>query len=131
MLKKRNKKRAFTLIELIVVIAIIGVLVGILVPVMSGFIGNARTQTAKSNARDIYSIAQAEYQYLSTTTAAPAATTYTAAAGATPSGTDYLSQVITQAGKISSGGYSITVGTGAVTSVSYTPTDGSGAQTYP
>ena len=40
MLKKKNSKKAFTLIELIVVIAIIGVLIAILVPTMNGFVSS-------------------------------------------------------------------------------------------
>lgn len=60
MLKKKKSKRAFTLIELIVVIAIIGVLIAILVPTMNGFVDQARTTTDLANARTIYSVAAAE-----------------------------------------------------------------------
>lgn len=61
MLKKKNKK-AFTLIELIVVIAIIGVLVAILVPVMSSFVGSASDTALEANARTVYGVAQAQQQ---------------------------------------------------------------------
>ena len=64
MLKKKKNKKAFTLIELIVVIAIIGVLVAILVPTLSGFVGNASTNTALANARTVYSVAQAQLQFM-------------------------------------------------------------------
>lgn len=65
MLKKKKSKRAFTLIELIVVIAIIGVLIAILVPTMNGFVTQARNDTALANARTIYSVAQAQLAFAS------------------------------------------------------------------
>ena len=56
---KKNGKKAFTLIELIVVIAIIGVLVAVLVPTMMGFVTQAQDQTRLANARSVYSAATA------------------------------------------------------------------------
>ncbi|BDF57942.1 hypothetical protein CE91St36_07590 [Christensenellaceae bacterium] len=58
---KKNGKKAFTLIELIVVIAIIGVLVAILVPTMMGFVDDAKDATRLANARTVYSSATAAY----------------------------------------------------------------------
>lgn len=57
----RNTKNAkgFTLVELIVVIAIIGVLAAILVPSMLGFVRDARISSANSNAHAAYTGVQA------------------------------------------------------------------------
>ena len=55
-LKKRNKK-GFTLIELVVVIAILGILAAILIPVIGGFIDRANDATDQANARSLYNCA--------------------------------------------------------------------------
>lgn len=46
--------KGFTLIELIVVIAIIGILAGILIPAMMGFLEKSKYATANANAKEIY-----------------------------------------------------------------------------
>ncbi len=48
-----KRKKAFTLIELIVVIAIIGALIAILVPTMNGFVDDARETVLEANSRGI------------------------------------------------------------------------------
>lgn len=52
----RKKLKGFTLVELIVVIAIIGVLASILVPNMMGYIRKSKYTKANSNARSIYNV---------------------------------------------------------------------------
>ena len=51
---KKSNKKGFTLIELVVVIAIIGVLAAILVPSMLGYVKKSRLKTANSNAKTAY-----------------------------------------------------------------------------
>lgn len=51
---KKSNKKGFTLVELVVVIAIIGVLAAILVPSMMGYVKKSRLQSANSDAKTAY-----------------------------------------------------------------------------
>ena len=59
---KHPRVKGFTLIELIIVIAIIGILAGILAPTMSTYYMKSRIKSANSNAKMVYNAAQTAVQ---------------------------------------------------------------------
>ena len=58
---KKNKSRGFTLVELIIVLAIIAILAAILLPSYLGFTDNARKNAALAEAKSIWTTEQADY----------------------------------------------------------------------
>lgn len=69
LLTKKKNKKGFTLIELVVVIAILGILAAILVPVIGGFIRTANESADNASGRLVYQAAA--MWYASNNTASP------------------------------------------------------------
>lgn len=63
-MKQRKRVKGFTLMELIVVIAIIGILLGILAPSMMTYYRKSRIKTANAEAKMVYNAAQTATQSL-------------------------------------------------------------------
>lgn len=62
MLKRmRKNKKGFTLAELLIVVAIIGVLVAISIPIFTSQLQKARLATNQANARAAYAAVEAQY----------------------------------------------------------------------
>ena len=62
-MKMLNRKvKGFTIIEMITVMAIIGVLLGVLAPTMSAYYWRSRVKSANADAKMIYNAAQTEVQ---------------------------------------------------------------------
>ncbi|MGL5979020.1 MAG: type IV pilin protein [Erysipelotrichaceae bacterium] len=60
-MNKKNKKKGFTLVELIVVIAILGVLAVIMIPSFTGYVAKASNTRAHSEAASFCTVYQAAY----------------------------------------------------------------------
>lgn len=89
-MRKRLNKKGFTLAELLIVVAIIGVLVAISIPIFSAQLEKAREATDEANIRSIYAQLSADVLTENTTSATkkdkdvcPAAATYTVTKDAT------------------------------------------------
>ena len=51
---KRNNKKGFTIVELVIVIAVIGILAAVLIPTFSGIISDAQENANLQEARNSY-----------------------------------------------------------------------------
>lgn len=58
----QKKKRGFTLAELLIVVAIIGILVAVSIPIFSSQLKKARIATDEANLRSYFAVLQADYQ---------------------------------------------------------------------
>lgn len=75
--KLRKNEKGFTLAELLIVVAIIGVLVAISIPIFTGQLKKARLATNQANARAAYAAATTQYMLDTATTALTADKDYT------------------------------------------------------
>jgi prepilin-type N-terminal cleavage/methylation domain-containing protein len=58
MTKKLKNKKAFTLTELIVVIAVIGILAAVLIPSLTGYVEKAKKSASQQEASAVYTVYQ-------------------------------------------------------------------------
>ena len=63
---QETKKKAFTLIELLIVVAIIGILAGVGVPMYNGYMASAKVESAKTNHSNLKSFMAATITKCST-----------------------------------------------------------------
>lgn len=71
---KRNNKKGFTIVELVIVIAVIAILSAVMIPTFSGVVGKAEAAADRQNARNEYTeylvehpTAEIDYVYDGTT----------------------------------------------------------------
>ena len=57
---KRNNKKGFTIVELVIVIAVIAILAGVMIPTFGGIINRANQSKALQEAKNAYTAAYAE-----------------------------------------------------------------------
>ena len=69
---KKNNKKGFTLVELVIVVAVMAILVAVAIPTVSSITGKAKTSVRESNARAIESILKLEEAELATADGATA-----------------------------------------------------------
>ena len=82
---KDTKKKAFTLIELLIVVAIIGILAGVGVPMYNGYMASAKVKSAQSNHSNVKSFVAATLTKCATgvATVTMGSTAYNCSNGAT------------------------------------------------
>lgn len=71
-MNKKSNRKGFTIVELVIVIAVIAILATVLVPTFGDVISNANKAAAQQEARNLYT----QYVSKTATTAAPVDTVY-------------------------------------------------------
>ncbi len=92
---RKSNKKGFTLVELVVVIAIIGILAAILVPTMMNYVKKARLKTANANAKLIFTTCNNQAADLIADGESVAALSYSGKVASMPSST--LADAVKQA----------------------------------
>ena len=112
---KDTKKKAFTLIELLIVVAIIGILAGVGVPMYNGYMATAKVQSATTNHKNIKSFVAATLTKCSTgsTTVTLGATPRSCSASA-GSWASYFRTYFNALNKNPYGGYVTTTSSGPI-----------------
>ena len=112
-MKRLNSERGYTLTELLIVVAILGILVAVVLPNFTGLLGGAKTNSAASELNIVQTAVDAKMAAgsLTTTTAITSATSdMTTAAGGFGLAPSYMRSTATK------GTYTV-AGTGTVTQV--------------
>ena len=82
---KKTRKKGFTIVELVIVIAVIAILAAVLIPTFSGVIENAKKSAALSDAKNAMTadliLAEGDYGNMSKLSDGQLKGTYTAATG--------------------------------------------------
>ena len=62
-MKQTNKKKGFTIVELVIVIAVIGILSAVLIPTFSGLVNKANETAKQEGLRNAYTTYASQYEY--------------------------------------------------------------------
>lgn len=87
-MKNRKAKKGFTIIELVIVIAVIGILAAVLIPTFSNVIADANAVAAKEEANNVYT------SYIAEKAATEDISQYNFCIKVTKGGTDYFFHVV-------------------------------------
>lgn len=116
---RKSNKKGFTLIELIIVIAILGILAAILVPSMLNIVNNSKTSVATANARSVYSVAQSAYVKLNINNDTAGTPAVAAGDYASTSTSEFMNEINDNLGAAFDDAFTVTVGASGVSSVEY------------
>jgi len=112
---KDTKKKAFTLIELLIVVAIIGILAGVGVPMYNGYMASAKIQSSATNHKNVKSFVSATLTKCSTGSATVTlGSTARSCSATTNSWADYFRQYFNTLNKNPYGGYVTTTSSSPV-----------------